>query len=31
MTTMYDSNSPYPTEIREYLYKLLIVGELGCG
>ncbi|KAG0046505.1 rab32, member RAS oncoprotein [Gryganskiella cystojenkinii] len=28
---MHDNNSPYPTEIREYLYKILIVGELGCG
>jgi len=22
---------PYPTEIREYLYKILVIGDLGTG
>ncbi|KAG0018509.1 rab32, member RAS oncoprotein [Podila clonocystis] len=26
---MYDN--PYPTEIREYLYKILVIGDLGTG
>ncbi|KAI9234207.1 MAG: P-loop containing nucleoside triphosphate hydrolase protein [Podila humilis] len=26
---MYDSS--YPTEIREYLYKILVIGDLGTG
>ncbi|KAF9582904.1 rab32, member RAS oncoprotein [Lunasporangiospora selenospora] len=26
---MYDT--PYPTEIREYLYKILVIGDLGTG
>lgn len=26
---MYDS--PYPTEIREYLYKILVIGDVGTG
>jgi len=29
-TTMYDDN-PYPTDIREYLYKVLVIGDLGTG
>ncbi|KAK3811250.1 MAG: small GTPase rabE [Benniella sp.] len=27
---MYDDN-PYPTDIREYLYKVLVIGDLGTG
>lgn len=26
---MYEN--PYPTEIREYLYKILVIGDLGTG
>ncbi|KAF9113960.1 rab32, member RAS oncoprotein [Mortierella sp. AM989] len=27
---MYE-DSPYPTDIREYLYKILVIGDLGTG
>ncbi|KAG0230747.1 ras-related protein rab-32-like protein [Mortierella sp. GBAus27b] len=28
---MYEDNNPYPTDIREYLYKVLVIGDLGTG